>query len=184
VFTPQAAGSATVTVTQAASGLYNSATKTVNVTVTDNNNNSGGGNAGQATELTVTDNGDGFFVLDGREMAEAVGINSGVIFEFYLADLDIEKFYMKGTVRNLAVKENGGDFVSSIKVWNDNDVRVTFDSNSNCLTVAILANVWQNGIIGVEWNANYNANIFNNLYFGGDTGMAAPTKVTIRPYSN
>jgi hypothetical protein len=154
------------------------------VTVTDNNNNSGGGNAGQATELTVTDNGDGFFVLDGREMTEAVGINSGVIFEFYLADLDIEKFYMKGTVRNLAVKENGGDFVSSIKVWNDNDVRVTFDSNSNCLTVAILANVWQNGIIGVEWNTNYNANIFKNLYFGGDTGMAAPTKVTIRPYSN
>lgn len=184
VFTPQAAGSATVTVTQAASGLYNSATKTVNVTVTDNNNNSGGGNAGQATELTVTDNGDGFFVLDGREMTEAVGINSGVIFEFYLADLDIEKFYMNGTVRNLAVKENGGDFVSSIKVWNDNDVRVTFDSNSNCLTVAILANVWQYGIIGVEWNTNYNANIFKNLYFGGDTGMAAPTKVTIRPYSN
>lgn len=180
VFTPKAAGSATVTVTQAASGLYNSATKTVNVTVTDNNNNSGGGNAGQATELTVTDNGDGFFVLDGREMTEAVGINSGVIFEFYLADLDIEKFYMKGTIRNLAVKENGGDFVSSIKVWNDNDVRVTFDSNSNCLTVAILANVWQTGIIGVD----YNANIFKNLYFGGDTGMAAPTKVTIRPYSN
>ena len=180
VFTPQAAGSATVTVTQAASGLYNSATKTVNVTVTDNNNNSGGGNAGQATELTVTDNGDGFFVLDGREMTEAVGINSGVIFEFYLADLDIEKFYMKGEHRNLAVKENGGDFVSSITVWNVNDVRVTFDSNSNCLTVAILANVWQNGIIGVDWNAN----IFKNLYFGGDTGMAAPTKVTIRPYSN
>lgn len=185
VFTPQAAGSATVTVTQAASGLYNSATKTVNVTVTDNNNNSGGGNAGQATELTVTDNGDGFFVLDGREMTEAVGINSGVIFEFYLADLDIEKFYMKGTIRNLAVKENGGDFVSSITIWNGNEVRVTFDSNSNCLTVAIPDhNVWQNGIIGLHWDANYNANIFDNLYFGGDTGMAAPTKVTIRPYSN
>lgn len=179
-FTALKAGTATITVKQAATAFYTEATKTVNVTVTDNNNNSGGGNAGQATELTVTDNGDGFFVLDGREMTEAVGINSGVIFEFYLADLDIEKFYMKGTIRNLAVKENGGDFVSSIKVWNDNDVRVTFDSNSNCLTVAILANVWQTGIIGVD----YNANIFKNLYFGGDTGMAAPTKVTIRPYSN
>lgn len=184
-FTALKAGTATITVKQAATAFYTEATKTVNVTVTDNNNNSGGGNAGQATELTVTDNGDGFFVLDGREMTEAVGINSGVIFEFYLADLDIEKFYMKGTISNLAVKENGGNFVSSITIWNGNEVRVTFDSNSNCLTVAIPDhNVWQNGIIGLHWDANYNANIFDNLYFGGDTGMAAPTKVTIRPYSN
>ncbi|MBR2630422.1 MAG: DUF4842 domain-containing protein [Bacteroidaceae bacterium] len=50
VFTPKAAGSTTVTVTQEASGLYDSATKTITVTVTDNNNNSGGGNSG-TTEL-------------------------------------------------------------------------------------------------------------------------------------
>ena len=191
-FTALKAGTATITVKQAASAFYAEAKKTVTVNVSGSFDN--GGSQGGSTELTGTKlavtkdedksvNGETWYKLSAAELYAAVGSNdgNGVVLEFKLHNSGIETFSIKAGSETLQLK-SGGDFSTSIAVWS---VYVTVQWNgewgevngipARTLIVTIPSNnYWVNGLVGYGY--------VNDLYFGGVIGdQDATIAATIRP---
>lgn len=198
-FTALKAGTATITVKQAASAFYTEATKTVTVTVSgsfDNGGSQGGSTELTPTPLTVTKATDTpkhentevsgtWYKLSAAEMYAAVGNNDskGVILEFKLHNSGVISFYM-GNDENckMFVLKDGGEFVNSVQIW-DATVNVQWNGAysevegipARTLIVTIPdRNLWINGVVGYNYN--------KDLYFGGNAGNQDDTiKATIRP---
>lgn len=202
-FTALKAGTATITVKQAASAFYAEATKTVTVTVTgnfDNEGSQGGSTELTGTPLTVTKATDTpkhestevsgtWYKLSAAEMYAAVGNNDskGVILEFKLHNSGVTSFYMGNDekCKLFVLKDGNSDAFHSVELWG---VNVTVQWNSEysekggiparTLIVTIPdQNLWTNGVVGY-YNNTYN----KDLYFGGNAGNQDDTiQATIRP---
>ena len=204
-FTALKAGTATITVKQAASAFYAEATKTVTVTVTgnfDNEGSQGGSTELTGTPLTVTKATDTpkhentevsgtWYKLSAAQMYAAVGNNdsNGVILEFKLHNSGITSFYMGNDekCKLFVLKDGNSDAFHSVELWG---VNVTVQWNgewsevngipARTLIVTIPdRNLWINGVVGYDYNNNtYN----KDLYFGGNAGdQDATIQATIRP---
>ena len=195
-FTALKAGTATITVKQAASAFYAEATKTVTVTVSGNfGDDNNGGSQGGSTELTGTPltvtkdesqsvNGETWYKLSAADLYNAVGSNdaNGVVLEFKLHNSGIENFSIKAGSQTLQLK-SGSDFSTSVTVWGNINVTVQWNGEwgevdgipARTLIVTIPdKNYWVNGLVGYGYA--------NDLYFGGVIGDQDDTiAATIRP---
>lgn len=208
-FTALKAGTATITVKQAASAFYAEAVKTITVTVSgsfgDENAGGNGNNQDGSTELTgtlltvtkATDTPKNnnvevpgtWYKLSAAEMYEAVGNNdgNGVVLEIKLHNSGITSFYM-GNNENctmFTLKDGNSDTFHSVSVWGLNVV-VQWNGEWNEVNGiparTLIVTIPDNGLWRNGVVSFYNNTYNKDLYFGGNAGnQDATIQATIRP---